>query len=165
MVVFLGVGILRHESFLHAAPSAKLLPEISCTIIKGLVVLCHSSYTFLFVTIQYVHSYNHSFITFAEAHIYSCRLSRRNLHGVPSQDSNSGWPALQQASALPSELRFTLSELRCTLPELRCTLTELRCTLSELCCTLSELCCTLSELCCTLSDLCCTLSELRCTPG
>ena len=41
-------------------------------------------------------------------------------------------PAIQQADALPSELRRTLGELRCTLNELRRTLSELRRTLSEL---------------------------------
>ncbi len=38
-------------------------------------------------------------------------------------------PALQQAGALPTELRRTLTELRRTLTELRRTLTELRRTL------------------------------------
>ncbi len=37
--------------------------------------------------------------------------------------------SLQQPSALPTELRCTLTELRCNLTDLRCTLAELRCTL------------------------------------
>jgi hypothetical protein len=36
-------------------------------------------------------------------------------------------PALQQASALPTEPRCTLTEQRCTLNEPRCTLTEACC--------------------------------------
>jgi hypothetical protein len=47
-------------------------------------------------------------------------------------------PALQQAGALPTELRCTLTELRCTITELRCTLNDLRCTLTELRCTLLQ---------------------------
>ncbi len=38
---------------------------------------------------------------------------------------------VQQASALPTELRCTLNEPRCTLTEPRCILTEARCTLTE----------------------------------
>jgi hypothetical protein len=50
---------------------------------------------FIFL-LQYIHSYNHSLITFAEAllHIFIAAGSvhGRNLPGVPSQDSNSGLP-------------------------------------------------------------------------
>ncbi len=52
---------------------------------------------FCYYTYGTVHSYNRSFITFAEAllqspYLHSCRLSGWNLLGVPSRDSNSGLP-------------------------------------------------------------------------
>ncbi len=60
--------------------------------------------------------------------------------GAESQgrESNSGLSnALQQAGALPTELRHTLTELRRTLTELCLIRTELRRTLTELCHTLT----------------------------
>ncbi len=66
-------------------------------------------------------------------------------------------PALQQASALPTEPHCTHTEPHCTLSEPHCTLTEPHCTLTEPHCTLTEPHCTLSEPHCTLSEPHCTI--------
>jgi hypothetical protein len=52
-------------------------------------------------------------------YLHSCRLSKRNLPGVPSRDSNLGMPYSKPATTIwttlhPSELRCTLTELLCT---------------------------------------------------
>jgi hypothetical protein len=75
-------------------------------------------YIYIFL-LQYIHSYNHSLITFAETllHIFLAAGSWPEPPWVPSRFELG--PALLQASALPSELRCTL-KLRGTL-ELRCT--------------------------------------------
>ncbi len=64
-----------------------------------------------FFFLHYIHSYYHSFITFAEgpsSYLHSCRLSGRNLHGVPSRDSNSGLPYSKSAHYLVTH-RYLLS--------------------------------------------------------
>ena len=63
-------------------------------------------YIFLFL-LQYIHSYNHSLITFADAllHIFIA---------APPWGAEQRFelgPALEQASALPTELRFTTKNL------------------------------------------------------
>jgi hypothetical protein len=63
-------------------------------------------YIFLFL-LQYVHSYNHSLITFADAllHIF---IAAPPWGAEPRFELR---PALQQASALPTELHFTTKNL------------------------------------------------------
>ncbi len=151
----------------------------------------------------YVTLFEYFLFLFYNTDIYKIYSSRLHQHIFAAAGSlgviSMGWRArfvlglaLQQASALPSELHCTLnwdtlhpfwstlqpiwstlqhiwstlrtlSELRYNLSGLRCTLSKLRCNLSGLRCTLSDLRCTLSDLRCTLSDLRCTLSDLRCT--
>ncbi len=123
------------------------------TITKSLVGGCHFIY---FVFFQYMHSESHSCNDIVQnRHPSPC--DEASLHflialvlsgGKPPWDADPRFElghAIQQASALPTELRCTMTELRgtllsyCTLYptelytlhpiELRCTLTELRCTL------------------------------------
>jgi hypothetical protein len=107
-------------------------------------------YFYFSVTIRTcIQSFSHNIRWGPSPYLHSCRLSGRNLPGVPSRDSNSGLPyskpALYQLScAAPYWAALHPIELRCTLTELRCTLlpTELRCTLLS-CAAPSELRCTL----------------------
>ncbi len=51
---------------------------------------------FFFYTIYtFIH---HSFIHKQSSYLHSCRLSGRNLHGVPSRDSNSGYLTASQCT-------------------------------------------------------------------
>jgi hypothetical protein len=59
---------------------------------KGLVALCHSFCVFL---LFFYNTYNHLLINIRwgpSPYLHSCRLSGRNLPGVPSRDSSSGLP-------------------------------------------------------------------------
>ncbi len=71
-------------------------------------------YIYFSVTIHTVHSYNHSFITFALLHIFIAAGSVGGTSLGCRARFELG-PAIQHASALTSELRCTLSKLRCTL--------------------------------------------------
>ncbi len=65
------------------------------------MAFCHS-----FFMLQYIYSYNHSFITFAEAllHIF---IAAGSVGRTPWGAEPSFGPAVQQASSLPSEPRCT----------------------------------------------------------
>jgi hypothetical protein len=87
---------------------------------KGLVAGCHSFC--LFFIFLYIHTFIQSqFIhpsPFAEASLHffiACMLSGEDLPVVPSRESKPG-PALQQADALPTEPRRTITEPRRTTP-------------------------------------------------
>ncbi len=85
---------------------------------KGLVALCHFFNHLLFLT---------SFITCSEARVLGHRfLAQQEKPPRDAEPRIELRPALQQANALPTELRRTLTELRSTLSELRSTLTELK---------------------------------------
>ncbi len=62
------VFILRGAWFMYIDP---LLKTVVFTVYRfnGLVAVCHSFCIFFFF-LQYLHSYNHSFISFAEAHLH-----------------------------------------------------------------------------------------------
>ncbi len=68
-----------------------------------------SLYVFFIFLLQYVHSYNHSLITFAEALLHFF-IAAGSVGEPPwgAEPRNELGPALQQASALPTELRCTL---------------------------------------------------------
>jgi hypothetical protein len=72
---------------------------------------CHGSGTLLFVYLffffynTYIHNIRRGKSTYILC-LHSCRLSGRNLHGVPSPRFELG-PALQRASALPSGGRWS----------------------------------------------------------
>ncbi len=73
------------------------LLDIFDTDFKVLVALCHS---FLYIY-SYIHSYKHSLITFAEALLHIC------IAAGGAKPRFELEPAIQQASALPSQLRCT----------------------------------------------------------
>ncbi len=88
-------------------------------------------HTFIIKFIQYIH-----LSPFAEAYLpflHCLLLVGKKPPGVPRFELGH---AIQQPSALPTELRCTLTGHRCTLTELRCILAELRCNQAELRCTL-----------------------------
>ncbi len=91
----------------------------------GLIPLFFLSIYF-FVTIHTVHSCNHSFTTFAFSISSYCRLSGRNLPGVPSEiltrachtasQRTTIWATLHPVWATMQPLSYdATSELRCTL--------------------------------------------------
>ncbi len=61
---------------------------------KGLVALCHSFciFLFLFTLHTFIQSFIHNIRWGQSPYLHSCELSRLNLHGVPSWDSNSDLP-------------------------------------------------------------------------
>ncbi len=74
----------------------------------------------IFITLlQYMQSFTHNIRWGSSLYLHSCRLSGRNLPGVPSRDSNSGLPyskpahyqlscaAIYWAALHPTELRCT----------------------------------------------------------
>ncbi len=93
------------------------------------MTLCHSFYHLQFLTfIHTIQSYALSFFIICRgpsSFIFIVSpLSKRSLHGVPSRELNSVLrllppPALQQADALPTELRRTLLSYAAPLTELR----------------------------------------------
>ncbi len=114
--------------------------------VNSLVSLSHSFCTFIFLS-QYIHSYNHSIISFAEAHPHiftaagsvggtslGCRVENRTRACLAASQRTTIWPTLHSSlSYVAPSLSFAAlwSELSCILSELLCTLSELRCTLSD----------------------------------
>ncbi len=80
------------------------------------MAVCHSFciYFSLYNTVDtFIQSFIHNIRRGPSPYLHSCRLSGRNLHGVPSRDSNSGLPYSKPA-------RYQLSHAAiCTLQSCR----------------------------------------------
>jgi hypothetical protein len=73
----------------------------------------------LIILLQYIQSFTHNIRWGPSPYLHSCRLSGRNLPGVPSRDSNSGLPYskpphYQLSCAAPYWAALHPTELRCT---------------------------------------------------
>ncbi len=83
-----------------------------------LAVIIAKKYVFVFRNIP-VRLFTHNIRWGPSPYLYSCRLSGRNLPGLPSRDSNSGLPYskpahYQLSCAAPSWAALHPTELRCT---------------------------------------------------
>ncbi len=87
-------------------------------ILRYLAVIIAKKYVFVFRNIP-VRLFTHNIRWGPSPYLHSCRLSGRNLPGLPSRDSNSGLPYSKPAHnqlscAAPSWAALHPTELRCT---------------------------------------------------